>query len=317
MRPKRRLDFEELTDSSTFKSRRHPSSDSLSSFEASPFSRRGSLGMPSSKSISNPTTPAMFIEQLKSFIQYVESKPTLLHQSSTSFVKDHLRTLSQGFPDDTTSDKNATSFSLLPDELILHIFSFLPDPDMARCTQICHHWKRLAVDDSIWKVRCQRRWRVMFSDPKHWPVFASAIPKDQEYYKMYLEVAKFKSWHCSLHKTGRFVCKLQALHIKGPPPRSFPNELVVERRFNLSHLSSFIAPSSTVIYFEPEEAGDQEGYDSFIEYLLQRHRAGLAMQTEVRIIFIPPCEYSSETLGYSGRGLIGIIQGHYPPLVAF
>lgn len=43
-------------------------------------------------------------------------------------------------------------------------------------------------------------------------------------------------------------------------------------------------------------------------------RAGLALEGERRIIFIPPCDYSSRYLQYTGKGLVGIVQRSYPPL---
>eukprot|EP00166_Cyanidium_caldarium_P004272 ctg_445.g232 len=42
--------------------------------------------------------------------------------------------------------------------------------------------------------------------------------------------------------------------------------------------------------------GRRRGLPGFIDYLIQRTRAGLALDEDRRIIFIPPCDYSQHTL---------------------
>lgn len=40
----------------------------------------------------------------------------------------------------------------LPEEILLHVFSFLPVASLATCETVCRHWRRLAMDDSLWKA---------------------------------------------------------------------------------------------------------------------------------------------------------------------
>ncbi|KAF2150852.1 hypothetical protein K461DRAFT_229555 [Myriangium duriaei CBS 260.36] len=42
----------------------------------------------------------------------------------------------------------------LPDELLLHIFSFLDHQDLVRCQQLSQRFKLLARDSNLWKERC-------------------------------------------------------------------------------------------------------------------------------------------------------------------
>ena len=106
-----------------------------------------------------------------------------------------------------------------------------------------------------------------------------------------------------------------AHHISGNElgPADLPYTLVVERRFNLTHLSTFVVAGASVLYFEPETESDRPGFNEFIDYLLKRRRAGLALEDERRIIFVPPCEYSKH-INYEGASLLGIVQFHHPPL---
>lgn len=53
---------------------------------------------------------------------------------------------------------------------------------------------------------------------------------------------------------------------------------------------------------------------SLCHILIEMIRAGLALEGDRRIIFIPPCDYSRNVLGYDGNGLLGIVQHSYPPL---
>ncbi|BBI16239.1 F-box-like domain-containing protein [Neochlamydia sp. S13] len=50
-------------------------------------------------------------------------------------------------PDDFT----VTSIKQLPDELLLHIFSFLQVFCLLEVELICHQWKNLAKDKALWK----------------------------------------------------------------------------------------------------------------------------------------------------------------------
>ncbi|KAJ8306639.1 hypothetical protein KUTeg_017184 [Tegillarca granosa] len=42
-------------------------------------------------------------------------------------------------------------FSDLSDEIVLHIFRWLPKFTLAKCARVCQRWKRLVMDESLWK----------------------------------------------------------------------------------------------------------------------------------------------------------------------
>ena len=41
----------------------------------------------------------------------------------------------------------------LPNELLLHIFRFLPPLSLMRCRLVCHRWQQMAEDDHLWVHR--------------------------------------------------------------------------------------------------------------------------------------------------------------------
>jgi len=58
---------------------------------------------------------------------------------------------------------SATSnyFDMLPDELVLHMFNFLPGWDFGRVSQVCKRFHRLANDNLLWKELCEQHWRSL------------------------------------------------------------------------------------------------------------------------------------------------------------
>jgi len=89
--------------------------------------------------------------------------------------------------------------------------------------------------------------------------------------------------------------------------------LVVERRFNIQHLESFVVPDASLLYFEPQAEADVDGFTEFIEYLTKRSRAGLALDDNRRFIFVPPCAFARNR-NYTGESLLGVVQDAYPPM---
>jgi hypothetical protein len=49
------------------------------------------------------------------------------------------------------NDSTVTSIKQLPDELLVHIFSFLQAFDLLEVELTCHRWKNLAEDTTLWK----------------------------------------------------------------------------------------------------------------------------------------------------------------------
>eukprot|EP00736_Rhodelphis_marinus_P006019 Rmarinus@m.5827 len=307
------------------------------------------------------------LNDLRSFLEYVEAKPSLLGESP-SFVFDHFRTLNQKYKNNDPIDFQVFNyFNLLPDEITAFIFSFLDGHDLFNCLQTCKAFHRVALEDTLWKSVCIRRCRSLETDihllqflgrrgnqspkndfEKQQYQLTNGVPNtpprtrrgssaaasscDEEgsdsasspklplrtkcsFRAMYPAVSSMAVWQCELKKTGRFVCRLNAFHLQGPEPQTRPTDLIVGRRFNLDHLHNFILPEASLLYFEPLSRDDDDGYEEFISYLKTKHRAGLALEEDARIIFIPPCSYAKDTFGYEGERLLGVVQAHFPPLV--
>ncbi|GAB0496632.1 hypothetical protein MMPV_007945 [Pyropia vietnamensis] len=211
-------------------------------------------------------------------------------------------------------------FASLPDALAQTVFSFLDGRELARMHGVCRRWRELASDAHLWKALTLRHWRALEHDEHVWKFVDSSLEDgdDQKWRLVYPAVSTRARWTCRLQKTGKFICNLVAHHIAGAAlgEDGLPPVLVVERRFNIHHLKNFVVPNASVLYFEPETDGDAAGFHDFIDYLIKRTRAGLALEEQPpqrRFIFIPPCEYSHE-MGYAGPSLLGVVQVAYPPV---
>lgn len=211
-------------------------------------------------------------------------------------------------------------FASLPDALAQTVFSFLDGPELSRMHGVCRRWRELASDAHLWKALTLRHWRALEHDEHVWKFVDASLEDgdDQKWRLVYPTVSTRARWTCRLQKTGKFICNLVAHHIAGATlgDDGLPSVLVVERRFNIHHLKNFVVPNASVLYFEPETDADAAGFHDFIEYLIKRTRAGLALEEQPpqrRFIFIPPCEFSTE-LGYAGPSLLGVVQVAYPPI---
>ncbi|VDO05906.1 unnamed protein product [Rodentolepis nana] len=60
-------------------------------------------------------------------------------------------------------------FSRLPNEMILHIFSFLDADQLLACGQVCRRWRRLSHDWRLWQVKLfETRWcTIVCPEPPH------------------------------------------------------------------------------------------------------------------------------------------------------
>lgn len=298
-------------------------------------------GSSSCKDVEDPgvlapdSVPAM-VAEIRKLLDYVSSKPTL-ECGSASFMRDYLRTMliqnaaaaedavaeaSRAAKDsdrmDIISAHQSSFFRTIPDELAKHIFGFLEGKNLAVAREVCKKWDEFAKEDHLWKALCLKRWRALDSDTHLWKLIDKAVAHDSlhSWRKIYPTVSTRPQWPCRLQKTGRFICNLIAHQISGQPlgASGLPKILVVERRFNILHLQTFVLPDASVLYFEPEKEEDRVGFEEFIEYLTKRTRAGLALEDQRRFIFIPPCDYTRSQVGYNGLSLLGVIQNAYPPL---
>lgn len=281
-----------------------------------------------------PDSVPALIAQLRQLLDYVANKPSL-QNGSASFMCDYLRTMliQNGISTEEANQaankvhkaevmagrrKSNDYFRRIPDDLSKHILSFLDGPNLAKAREVCRRWDDFASDEQLWKSLCLKRWRSLETDMEAWKLIdrAADVNGPNRWRMIYPKVSKTPQWKCRLQKTGRFICNLVAHQIAGAPlsEPGLPNVLVVERRFNILHLHTFVLPEATVLYFEPEEESDRAGFDDFIEYLHKRTRAGLALEDQRRFIFIPPCPYTRDQVNYQGRSLLGVVQNAYPPL---
>jgi hypothetical protein len=300
-------------------------------------------GSSSCKDVEDPgvlapdSVPAM-VAEIRKLLDYVASKPTL-QCGSASFMRDYLRTMliqSAAAAEEAVAEaarasketdrmdlvsaggSHAPFFRAIPDELAKHIFGFLDGRNLAVAREVCRKWNEFACEDHLWKGLCLARWRALETDKDLWKLIDKNVSSDalNSWRKIYPTVSNRAQWPCRLQKTGRFICNLIAHQISGAPlgPTGLPNILVVERRFNILHLQTFVLPDASVLYFEPEQESDRVGFHDFIDYLTKRTRAGLALEDQRRFIFIPPCDYTRTQVGYNGLSLLGVIQNAYPPL---
>lgn len=291
-------------------------------------------------SFMDPDSVPGLIAELKRVIAYAQSKSSLYY-GSASFMRDHLRTLlsknsiavadarqtkkkaamtcaSSGLDGVVECSKKEESFKNLPDELAKHIFSYMDGRQLAQMRTVCRKWDQLGSEDALWKKLCTKKWRSLETDLALWGLVYSDVAQDSptKWRQIYPKVSGKTRWKCKLMKTGRFICNLSAHQLSGTPlgEDGLPPVLIVERRFNMLHLRTFVLPEASVLYFEPHEDVDKNGFKDFIDYLIKRTRAGLALEEQRRFIFIPPCDYTKSYVGYAGSSLIGVVQNAYPPL---
>jgi len=48
-------------------------------------------------------------------------------------------------------NKRRDVFNTMSDEVVLHVFRWLPKCTLAKCALVCKRWRRLSLDDSLWK----------------------------------------------------------------------------------------------------------------------------------------------------------------------
>lgn len=278
-----------------------------------------------------PDSVPALVFQLRQLMDYIASKPSL-QNGSASFVRDYLRTMllanshaaeeaiqaaSKAHKAEVVAGRRKPSqcFKLIPDELAKHIFGFLDGKHLARAREVCRRWNDFACEEPLWRSLCLSRWKALETDKDLWKLIDKDVDPEgpNRWRKIFPKVSCSSQWKCRLQKTGRFICNLVAHQISGTPlVGGLPEILVVERRFNILHLQTFVRPDASILYFEPEEESDRSGFDDFIEYLNKRTRAGLALEGQLRFIFIPPCDYTRTQVEYQGRSLLGVVQHAYP-----
>jgi hypothetical protein len=73
-------------------------------------------------------------------------------------------------PSSSTSSRSSSSGgrvliideNVLPDELWMHVFSFMGNKDICNASLVCKNWKRLCMDNTVW----QELYMLKFEPPK-------------------------------------------------------------------------------------------------------------------------------------------------------
>lgn len=214
------------------------------------------------------------------------------------------------------SEEPCGGFESISDELKRRVFGFLDGQTLARVREVCTLWNQLASAESLWKALCLKQCSSLLTDEALWGRIDQDIDMKSQscwrriYPKVYGRPRKIR-----LQKTSHLVANVIARQIRGPPlgDVGLPSSLIVERRFHIDHLPTFLVPDAAVVYFEPESDGDGDGFDDFIEYLRRRNRAGLALDEHRRYMLVPSCEYTDAQVMLQGRRLLGFVQNVYPP----
>ena len=227
-------------------------------------------------------------------------------------------TAAQKNPD--TSAEPTGPADVFSDEVIRSFFSFLDGENLAKVRLVCRKWNELACDYSLWKKLCVKKWKSLETDEALWKLVFSDVSRENpnKWHQVFPKVAGKMEWTCKLEKKDRVLCNLRAHQLQGTPlgQDELPSTIVIERRFNMLYIRNFIKPEASMLHLEPLEDEDKQGFNDFIEYLVQRNRAGFGLERDKRFIFVPPGEYTKERLGYDGPSLIGAVQSTRPSLQA-
>jgi len=87
----------------------------------------------------------------------------------------------------TTDEKSTVHILDLPDEVYLHLFSYLNPLDLCQMSNVCKFWYRLATDDHLWNKRLTRdakKWSQMSS--KSNPDLFDLVKSDRSKKEIYL-----------------------------------------------------------------------------------------------------------------------------------
>ncbi len=191
-------------------------------------------------------------------------------------------------------------FDKLPEELTNCVLRFLDVETFAVARQVCKQWNKLVSIDLQWRAKCLKKWKALDTDEHLWSLLCPDIPCESQvrWSMVYPLIEQKPQWTFRLQKTGRFICNIVARQVAGPAlcGNGLPSILIVERRFKLLHLKTYVHPNSAMFYFEPEEESDRTGFNDFIQYLTCRARAGLALDDQRCFIFIPPVRFHRHSL---------------------
>ncbi|WP_044882050.1 F-box protein [Neochlamydia sp. EPS4] len=100
-----------------------------------------------------------------------------------------------------------SSIEQLPDELLLHIFSFLQASDLLEAELTCHQWKNLAKEEALWKSLYVRYFKVIEPVGETYKESYFRLSKADHHWRKIDElfesfkVCEFGQWDC------KYACK--------------------------------------------------------------------------------------------------------------
>ncbi|PXF40090.1 hypothetical protein BWQ96_10188 [Gracilariopsis chorda] len=203
---------------------------------------------------------------------------------------------------------NVVTMNDIPDRLVRHIFSFLEPQQLEAARQVCQRWNECASHHLLWRKHCFTHSPSLRTERSAWPLLACCKPVAPIQWRyVYRTLQNRPRCTVTLQKAERFLCNMIAHLIKGPYAQ-LPSTLVVQRRFDIMYLPFFLNHNCTYFYLEPLTEADKGAYDDFVNYLIQRDRAGLVMTKMNRFMLIPPCRDVGQRVNYTGDRLIAAVQ---------
>ncbi|BBI17350.1 F-box protein [Neochlamydia sp. S13] len=108
------------------------------------------------------------------------------------------------------------SIKTIPEELIVHIFSFLSPKELVNAQQVCKRWKRIGDEETLWKRHHQQHFK---DKPLHISFYPKILRSFRNSYLVY-------SWSESIDRK----IKLEAAALRAHPEyneRNFSELLVL------------------------------------------------------------------------------------------
>ncbi|KIC72674.1 hypothetical protein DB42_CV00310 [Neochlamydia sp. EPS4] len=74
------------------------------------------------------------------------------------------------------------SIKTIPEEVIVHIFSFLSPKELVNAQQVCKHWKRIGNEETLWKRHHQQQFK---DKPLHISFYPKVLRSFRNSYLVY------------------------------------------------------------------------------------------------------------------------------------